>query len=201
MHTYYAQQWYCPSNFTEGLGTLKFTATEKMGIFSFTLSYPGNSQEKKVCCDAITFHANFLERTLMGVHEPHAPSYHSIRTHALSPKHCRIFLNSDNVRVIFLRGNILALNNAFCLWYGYCNCWSNLYPAILVCKPRNYHYLTLPIYIGAHLRCFWDNQWRHICKPLQIPKKPPSVAHTWLAAITRSSIQTNLHSCREVVSI
>lgn len=56
----------------EGVGTLKYAATERTDIYSLILSYPGNPQEKEVCCNAINFHASFLGMTLMGIHEPHA---------------------------------------------------------------------------------------------------------------------------------
>lgn len=106
------------------------------------------------------------------------------------------------VRVIFLRGNVLALNNTLCLWYGYWNYWSNLYPAFLVCKPCNSHYLTLPIYTGGNLRCFWDNLWRYTyVNNYKFQRNLSTIADTRFAAITWSSAQTNLHSCREVVSI
>lgn len=143
----------------EGVGTLKVAATERTDIYSLTLFYPGNPQgNKKSLLWCHHFPHKFLGKDFDG---------NPWTTCTILLFHMNTCAGSKALQNLlmlgnFLRGNILALNNAFCSWYGYWHCWSNLYPAILVWKPCNYLYLILPIYPGGNLRCFWDNLWRYM---------------------------------------
>lgn len=137
----------------EGVGALKLAATERTATYSLIISTQ-KTHKKRKCAVMSLFPCKFLVKDFDGYPWTTCTIPTIPYEHVLASKHCRTF----PVRMVFLSGSILALSQFVC--NKYTATAGQTYITILVCKPRQYHYLILPIYAGANARCFWDNLWR-----------------------------------------